>query len=108
MPKYLVLYRAPTSGEELMARATPEQMRAGLDAWMAWAGKAGDAIVDLGAPLGRGEAVGSATPGDEITGFSILEAGSRDELRKLLEDHPHLDTPGGSIEAHEFLATPGA
>ena len=67
MSKYLVLYRSPTSAREQMANATPEQAKAGMDAWMAWAGKAGSAVVDLGAPLGTGEAVGSDTADDEIS-----------------------------------------
>jgi hypothetical protein len=78
-----------------------------MDAWMAWTGKVGSAIVDLGAPLGEGEAVGSGKTGDEIGGFSIMEAGSQADVVKMLEDHPHFQTPGGSIEVHEFLSRPG-
>ena len=107
MSKYLVLYRSPTSAREQMANATPEQAKAGMDAWMAWAGKAGSAVVDLGAPLGTGEAVGSDTADDEISGFSILDADTRADVVTLLEDHPHLHMPGASIEVHQFLSMPG-
>jgi hypothetical protein len=107
MSKFLVLYRAPMSAREQMANATPEQAKAGMDAWMAWAGKAGSAIVDLGAPLGDGEAVGPGKADDEIAGFSIVEAGSQADAVNLLADHPHFQTPGGSIEVHEFLSMPG-
>jgi hypothetical protein len=34
MKKFLVLYRAPISAREQMAKATPEQAKAGMDAWM--------------------------------------------------------------------------
>jgi hypothetical protein len=78
-----------------------------MDAWMAWTGKVGSAIVDLGAPLGDGEAVGPGKTGDEIGGFSIMEAGSQADVVKMLEDHPHFQTPRGSIEVHEFLSRPG-
>jgi hypothetical protein len=37
MKKFLVLYRAPISAREQMAKATPEQAKAGMDAWMGWA-----------------------------------------------------------------------
>jgi hypothetical protein len=107
MPKFLVLYRSPTSAQQQMANATPEQAKAGMDAWMAWAGKAGSAIVDLGSPLGPGEAIGSGKTDDEIAGFSILEADSQPDVVKLLEGHPHLHMPGSSIELHEFLSMPG-
>lgn len=97
MPKYLVLYRSPTSAREQMAGATTEQAQAGMEAWQAWAAKAGPAIVDLGAPL----------DGDDVTGFSILQADSRADLDSLLAEHPHRHIPGGSIEALEFLPIPG-
>lgn len=111
MSKYLVLYRAPASAAEQMANATPEQMQAGMEAWMTWAGRAGDALVDLGAPLGNGEQIsgdgGSSAAGD-VTGFSVLESDSRDAAAALLREHPHLHTPGGSIELLEFLPLPGS
>jgi hypothetical protein len=56
----------------------PEQAKAGMDAWMAWAGKAGGAIVELGAPLvgGRHVQSGSSSSGrTQIRGYSILQVG---------------------------------
>jgi hypothetical protein len=81
-----------------MANATPEQAQAGMEAWQAWAGKAGPALVDLGAPL--------AGEGD-IAGFSILQADSRNDVDQLLAEHPHRQAPGSSIDVLEFLALPG-
>jgi hypothetical protein len=104
MPKYLVLYRAPTTAAEQMAGATPEQAQAGMDAWSAWAQKAGNAIVDLGSPVGVVEAGGDA--GDPIGGFSVLQADSADALRRTLDGHPHA-AMGGTIEILEFLPMPG-
>ena len=49
-----------------MAKATPEQAKAGMDPWMAWAGKAGKAVVDLGAPLAEGATVGEGKPDSDI------------------------------------------
>jgi hypothetical protein len=102
MTKFLVLYNSPISAAEMMANATPEQTRAGMDAWMAWARHAGQAIVDLGAPLAS---VGSSN--SKVTGFSILQANSSQEIEQLLKEHPHRHTPGASIEIHEFLELPG-
>ena len=98
MPKYLVLYRSSTPAEEQMA-ASPEQVEAGMEAWMAWMRKAGPAVVDFGAPVGGG---------GDITGYSILSTSSRGELDALLAEHPHHQAPGASIEALEFLPVPGA
>jgi hypothetical protein len=110
MTKFMILYRSSVSARDQVANATPEQMQAGMDAWMAWAGKAGDAIVDLGTPLAAAARVGpgsSATAGDDISGFSILQSDSADALASLLEEHPHLHVPGNSIEVLQFLAMPG-
>lgn len=93
-----------------MANATPEQMNAGMDAWRAWAAKAGDAIVDLGTPLAAATRLGagSSAPGrDDISGYSLLQSDSAEALASLLEDHPHLHVPGNSIEVLESLAMPG-
>jgi hypothetical protein len=106
MNKFLILYRSSASAAEQMAGATPEQMKAGMDAWMSWAARAGAAIVDLGSPVAPPSDAGDA---DEtgIGGFSILQAESVDEIHELLEDHPHLNAPDASIEVREFLTMPG-
>jgi hypothetical protein len=109
MTKFMVLYRSVTSAREQMASGTPEQAQAGMDAWMAWAAKAGDAIVDLGAPLADAAHVGPGSAGggaDHVTGFSVLQAESADALTSVLDGHPHLAI-GGSIEVLEFLSIPG-
>ena len=110
MSKFLVLYNATTSAREQMAQATPEQAKAGMDAWMAWAQRAGDAIVDLGAPLqpeGRVTSSGSSATDSQASGYSVLQADSAQELSALLEQHPHLQMPGASIDVLETLPIPG-
>src|SRR5690348_1165315 len=99
MAKFLVLYRSPASAREQMGSASPEDAKAGIDAWMAWAGRAGDAIVDLGAPLDAPQSLpdGASGGGNAATGFSILQGDSSDAVLDLLREHPHLQTPGGSI-----------
>lgn len=110
MPKYLVLYRADAAATAQMADSTPEQAQEGMAAWMQWAGKAGDALVDLGSPLTRTATVGDAAAGDlPIGGFSILDAATGDDVTKLLAGHPHFHTPGKTaIEVLEFLPIPGS
>jgi hypothetical protein len=110
MSRYLVLYNSPVSAAELMASSTPEQMEAGMDAWTAWASKAGDAVIDLGTPLDSGTHLepDSSGPGSsQATGYSIIQADSLDAATKLLEDHPHFQTPGGSIDVLECMSVPG-
>jgi hypothetical protein len=104
MAKFLVLYRAATTAAEQMSAGTPEQAQAGMDAWMAWAQRAGDAVVDFGAPLNMVEPGGDA--GDPIGGYSVLQADDADALAKVLDGHPHT-AMGGTIEILEFMAIPG-
>jgi hypothetical protein len=104
MTKFLVLYRATSTAAEQMAAGTPEQAQAGMEAWMAWAQRAGDAVVDLGAPLAVVEAGGDA--GDPIGGYSVLQAEDAEALVKVLDGHPHA-AMGGTIEILEFLPMPG-
>ena len=110
MTKYLVLYSSPMSAAEMMANATPEQAKAGMDAWTAWADKTGDAVADLGMPLGSSMHIegGSTSPGStQVSGYSLLEAPSLEAAAKSLEDHPHLQTPRGTIDVLESLEMPG-
>jgi hypothetical protein len=111
MKRFLVLYESSTPASEMMAAATPEQMQAGMEDWQHWAAKAADAIVDLGSPLGAAASVGGgsgAGTDNHTTGFSILRAESLDAVTTLLQDHPHLKTPGdSSITVLEALSMPG-
>src|SRR5262249_34481640 len=104
MAKFLVLYRSPMSPKEMMAQASPEEAKAGMDAWMAWAGRAGEAVVDLGAPIDGAQHVGEGT--GEPVGFSVLQAESSDEAAALLNEHPHLHGPGNSSDVPPVLAPP--
>ncbi len=111
MQKFLVLYKAPTSAFEMMKQATPEQQKAGMEAWMAWGQKAGSQIVDMGAPLGKsikvargGNVMSSA---NDLGGYSILQAESKEALAEMMKDHPHFMTPDGSIEIIEMRQLPG-
>jgi len=104
------LYKAPTSAFEQMKNATPEQQKAGMEAWMAWGKKAASSIVDMGAPLGKSLRVnkgGTAPTKNDLGGYSILQAESHEALAEALKGHPHFMMPDGSIEIVEYLPMPG-
>jgi hypothetical protein len=110
MARFMVLYRSTFSAEEQMANADPAQAQAGMDAWMTWAKEAGEAVVDLGLPLGTGRHLDGArvTPGDTgVAGYSILQADSLDEVVALLQRHPHLTVPENTIDVLPLLSMPG-
>ncbi len=110
MKKFLVLYRSSVPAEQMMATVPAEQAKAGMEMWMNWSRKAGPAIVEMGAPLGHGRTLSgkSATStSSDVTGYSVLQANSMDEVVKLLDGHPHFHSPGAQIEVLEALSMPG-
>jgi hypothetical protein len=110
MKKFLVLYKAPASAFEQMMKATPEQQKAGMDAWMAWSKKAASSIVDMGAPLGKAARVttaGASPTKNDLGGYSVLQAESKEALAESLKGHPHFMMPDGFIEITEIMPIPG-
>jgi len=66
-------------------------------------GLGGAALVDLGSPL---QPVSGGGDGDQIGGYSIMQADSVESLQGILDGHPHSEW-GGTIEILEFLTMPG-
>jgi hypothetical protein len=112
MKKFLVLYKASAAEFQKAMSSTPEQQKAGMDAWMAWSQKAKGQLLDMGGPLGKAVKVSSAgkveaSPND-LGGFSVMQAESKEALAKTLEGHPHfMMGPSSTIEVVEIMAIPG-
>ncbi|MFJ5695249.1 hypothetical protein ACIP9X_15555 [Arthrobacter sp. NPDC093125] len=110
MKKFVVLYNAPQSAQAQMAESSPEAAQEGMKAWMEWAQRAGDGIVDMGNPLGTGKevsATGTADTSSHVAGYGILQAEDMDGALALLDRHPHLMMPDASIQVYEALDIPG-
>ena len=96
MTNYLLIYRADPAAMAAMPEITPEQGAEMTAAWNSWAERAGDAIVNFGDPTAP------VSPGADPTvgGYSLLQAGSYDEIAALLDGHPHT-AMGGTIDVYE-------
>jgi len=96
MSTYLLLYRADPAAMAAMPEPTPEEGAAMMKAWMDWSERAGDAIIDLGNPTSV------ASPGADasVGGYSLVQAGSYDDVVALLDGHPHA-AMGGTIDVYE-------
>src|SRR5262252_5352939 len=107
MKKFIILYKSDRSPEELMRNSTPEQRKSGMEMWTQWATGAGSALVDLGNPLGNGQVVdksGGMRAPIGVSGYSIMQAESMDEVKEKLKNHPHFLSPGmPRIEVYEML-----
>jgi hypothetical protein len=110
MSKYVFIYHAPAMPADA-PQPSAEEMEQVMGAWMGWAGKVGDRMVDFGTPLAGGVSVtpaGTSPSTREVAGYSIIEADSMDDALALATDHPHLSMPGGcTVEVHEALPVPG-
>ncbi len=77
---------------------------------MDWAGRAGEHLIDFGAPVGRGKHISQSGVTDApagVGGYSFLEAESVDEAVTMMDGHPHLMAPDASIQVYEVLSIPG-
>ena len=101
MSKYMVFYNTTSAMREQLDAIPPEQSAAGMQDWLAWAGRVGDRLVDMGSPL---ENDGDADV--QVSGYSVVEADSQDQLDGLLEGHPHTEA-GGTISTQRFRELPG-
>jgi hypothetical protein len=110
MKKFMALYMARASAiEAMMKNAKPEDMKAAMDAWVAWDNANKSTIVELGAPLGKTKRIETSKVSDmknEITGYSILQGDSAESVAKVFKGHPHLQHEGTWIELIEVMPLP--
>jgi hypothetical protein len=102
MAKYLFVYHGggvpkdPAEGKQLM------------DAWGAWFGSLGAAVIDGGNPVGASSTVkpdGSLVSGggsNPASGYSLIEASSLEDAHKKAKGCPLLKR-GGTIEIAEAM-----
>ncbi len=111
MAKYLILYSSTASASELMANASPEEMKASMNEWIEWRDEASKTVsFDFGMPLQPVSQVvkdGVGNSASQVSGYSIMEGDSKDAIIELLKTHPHLKREGASIDVLEMLSMPG-
>jgi hypothetical protein len=106
MPKFLILYASEKPAEQQM-KASPEDMKKGMQPWLDWYKSQGIAIIDQGNPLGQPFALNkkgvTKAHTHLITGYSIVEAKDIDAVKVMVMVHPHLNQPKNSIEILEIM-----
>ena len=102
MPKYVLAYHGGSMPESEADQA------AVMEAWGAWFGSLGDAVIDGGNPTGRSKTVvsdGSARDGggaNPLSGYTLISATDLDAAASLVKGCPIL-AAGGTIEVAEAL-----
>ncbi len=111
MPKFMVLYNSSAKASELMAEASPEEMKASMAEWIKWKDDVSATLkLDFGMPLQATARITPAGLGEspsEVSGYSTIEGDSKDAIVEVLKTHPHLKRPGASIDLLEMLSMPG-
>lgn len=101
MAKYLFIYHGGQS-------PAPEDVEKTMDAWGAWFGSMGAAVIDGGNPVGPSSTVrsdGSLVDGggaNPASGYSLIEASSLQDAHQKAAGCPLLDA-GGTIEIAEAM-----
>lgn len=108
MKKFLVIYGMPAAAmAEMMKNSSPEEHKKGMDEWKQWMEANKDSFVDMGAPAGKNTRVtneGATEVSNEIGGYSVMQAESKEDLIKVLAGNPHYNMPGAYIEVMESVA----
>ena len=100
MAKYLFVYHGGKPATE------PSEMKAQMDAWGAWFGSLGAAVIDGGNPVGASSTVradGSLASGggaNPVSGYSLISASSLEDAHAKARGCPLLKA-GGTIEIAE-------
>lgn len=97
MAKYVLLYHGGNPPEN------DEEKDKVMAAWGAWAETCGDALVDMGNPLGPPESIGSGAA-DAASGYSILEAADQAAAVELAGKNPMAGEDGTRIDVHEAFS----
>ena len=87
---------------------SPEEVKKVMDAWGAWFGSMGAAVIDGGNPVGQTSTIKSdgslvaGSGGNPATGYSLIEASSLQDAHKKAKACPLLKA-GGSIEIAQAM-----
>ncbi len=102
MAKYLFVYHGGS------APIDPGSVKEVMDAWGAWFGSMGSAVIDGGNPVGKSSTVksdgslGEGGGANPASGYSLIEASSLDDAHKKASSCPILQA-GGSIEVAQCM-----
>ena len=107
MKKFLVLYRMDMEAmKKMMETASAEERKKGMEEWGVWMKKHAGDFADMGAPTGKNTEVsasGAAEKSNDIGGYSILQAESKEAAEALLKDNPHFKMPGATVDMAEIM-----
>lgn len=112
MKKFLVLYRMDmVKMREMMEHTSKEEQAKNMKEWADWMEKHTASFADSGAPVGRNKQVdahGVLEVGNDIGGYSIVQAESIEAATEMLATGPHLKMPGSVCDVMPIMEMPKA
>ena len=106
MKKFLALYGAPLEVLQSWTAMSEEDGKKEMEEWMVWMDANSTHIVDPGNPSGKNTrltAEGAQETSNEICGYTIITANSKEEAFTVLEGNPHLKEKGTYIDVMEII-----
>jgi hypothetical protein len=107
MKKFLVIYRMDMAAmKKMMETSTDEQRKAGTAEWGAWMAAHKADFADLGGPIGKNTQVsasGTKESSNDIAGYSIAQADSKEAVVAMLAGSPHFKMPGATADVMEVF-----
>ena len=85
--------------------ADPAQAELAKVAFGEWLVRAGNAVIDPGAPLRPATQVSNGAPAPQVAigGYSVIEAASIEQATEILSSHPFV-ARGGTLQVDEAMA----
>lgn len=106
MAQYMVLYNATPAARQAAQNAARGEVEASMARWIAWRDEAAKTVkVEFRLPMRPVATVtseGTTESNTTVTGSAMLEGG-KDAVLEVLKTHPHLQTPGASIDLLELI-----
>ena len=90
--------------QKMMAEASAEDRQKGMDEWGTWMKAHTADFVDMGGPVGKNTQVtkeGASEMSNDLGGYSVIQAESKEAAIKMLADNPHFSMPGATIDLME-------
>ena len=108
MKKFLALYRMDMEAmKKMMSETTPEEQQKGMDEWKTWMEAHKSDMADMGGGLGKNLQVtkdGSSEVSNDVGGYSVISAESKEAAAAILAGGPHFSMPGATVDVMEVMS----
>ena len=107
MKKFLVLYRMDMAAmQKMMESTSAEDRKKSMGEWGMWMKNHMADFADGGAPVGKNMQItkgGASEMSNDIGGYSIVQAETKEAAAKLFADNPHFSLPGSTVDLMEIV-----